>query len=119
MPGLFNGSKTFGEINSQLPVKITELLRPNFIHNCLNENDTEFISAIEENSLLNWTPKAPIRFYHGDADDTVPYQNALSAVENLRANGGTNIELITLEGKDHATAGLPAILGMIEWLNGF
>lgn len=119
MPGLFNGSKTFGEINSQLPVNIAELLRPNFIHNCLAENDTEFISAIEENSLLNWKPIAPIRFIHGDADDTVPYQNALSAVENLRANGGTNIELITLEGKNHATAGMPAILGMVEWLNGF
>jgi len=119
MPSLFDGSQTYGEINSQLPVKINELLRQNFIDDYQNGKETEFISVIEENSLLNWTPNAPIRFYHGDADDTVPYQNALTTVENLRDNGGTNIELITLEGKDHETAGLPAILGMIEWLNGF
>jgi hypothetical protein len=119
MPNLFDGTKSFGEVNSQLPVKISDLLKQNFIDDYLSGNSTEFISAIEENSLLNWTPIAPLRFYHGDADVTVPYQNALTIAENLRANGATDIELITLSGKDHDTAGPLAIFSVIGWFNSF
>jgi len=117
MSNLFDGTKTYGEINSQLPVNISELLSHNFINNYLNGNESDFVAAIEENSLLNWKPNAPIRFYHGDADNTVPYQNALTIVDNLIANGGTDIKLVTIQGGTHETAGLPAILGMIEWFN--
>ena len=42
------------------------------------------------------TASAPIRFFHGDADKTVPHFNAT-----------------------HETAGLPCIFGMIEWFNQF
>jgi len=111
MPQLFDGTKTFLEINSQLPTTVSDLLNQEFVANYLEGN--------EANTLLNWTPVAPIRFYHGDADEVSPYQNALTALEVLKANGGTNIELVTIEGGTHETSGLPCVLGMIEWFNSF
>lgn len=119
MPQLFDGTKTFLEINNRLPTTVSELLKQEFITNYLEGNEAEIAATIEENTLLNWVPVAPIRFYHGDADEVSPYQNALTALEVLKANGGTNIELVTIEGGTHETSGLPCVLGMIEWFNSF
>lgn len=119
MPQLFDGTKTFLAINSQLPTTVSDLLNQEFVTNYLEGNEAVFAAAIEENTLLNWTPVAPIRFYHGDADEVSPYQNALTALEVLKANGGTNIELVTIVGGTHETSGLPCVLGMIEWFNSF
>jgi len=119
MLSLFDGTKSFDEVNSQLPNTPSELLNQSFVNNFLNGSDTEIISAFKENTLLSWSPGTPIHFFHGDADDAVPYQNALTAVDSLKANGATNVELITLEGENHESAGLPAILIALKWFKSF
>ena len=70
-----------------------------------------------ENSLLNWTPHAPIHFFHGDADDVSPYQNTVTAVESLTANGAADIRFTTIPGGTHLTASLPSLLGAIAWID--
>jgi pimeloyl-ACP methyl ester carboxylesterase len=117
LPELLDGTHTFAEVNSQLPVAAADLLRPDFITAYLNGNEVVARSAFGENGLLDWQPIAPIRLFHGDADETVPYQNALSVIENLASNGSTDIELITVAGADHITAGLPSVLGALDWFN--
>ncbi len=115
MPGLFDGSKTYAEINRQLPTTIRSLLKPEFVDDYLAGNDTDLKQAVEENTLLNWSPVTPIRFIHGDADEAVPYSNVLTTLENLSSRSGVSIELVTIEGGTHESAGIPAVLGMIEW----
>ena len=117
MTGLFDGSKTYAEIINQLPVSINLLLKEDFVSDYLQGKETEVQAAIIENTLLNWKSSAPIRFFHGDLDKTVPIFNATNAVTSLKASGGSDIELITIKGADHETAGLPCIFGMIEWFN--
>jgi len=119
IPGLFDGSKSFSEVNNQLPTTISDWINPAFINGFINGSETEVIAALKENTLLNWTPLAPIRFFHGDSDDSVPYQNALTALDSLIANGGTNIDLVTIPGGDHASSGIPAILGMLDYFEPF
>ena len=118
MPGLFDGSKTWGEIVSQLPATFSELMNAAFVANVVAGNEPDIVQAIQENTLLNWTPKAPIHFFHGDADDVSPYQNALTAVDSLTANGATAIQLTTFPGGNHSTSSLPSVLGMIGWFEG-
>ena len=115
MPGLFNGSKSYAEINELLPAEIRILVKPEFIDAYLAGTETEVLNAVMENTLLDWSPVSPIRFFHGDADEAVPFSNAISAIENLSAQSAANIELVTIEGGTHASAGIPAILGMIDW----
>ena len=112
---LFDGSKTFGEVVNQLPETFSELMNSNFVNNVNNGNESAFISAMQENTLLDWKPRAPINFFHGDADDISPYQHALTAVEKLTANGGTNILLTTIPGGNHENSGPIAIVGAIQW----
>ena len=112
---LFNGSKTFGEIVNQLPSTFPELMDSAFVNNVRSGNELAFITAMKENTLLDWKPKAPIHFFHGDADDVSLYQNALTAVEKLKANGGTNIQLTTIPGGNHENSGPIAVVGAIQW----
>jgi len=116
MPGLFDGTLSFGAINGQLPAAVSDLLKDAFVQGVLDGSETGFIQAVSENDLLDWIPVAPVRFIHGDADDAVPYENALTAVARLSSPANT-VELVTISGGTHETAGLPALLEMIRWLD--
>ena len=74
--------------------------------------------AIGLNELLDWVPPAPVRLIHGDADTTVPYFNSVRALNYFETNGKSNVDLITIEGKDHIGAAEDAIILAIQWFNG-
>jgi pimeloyl-ACP methyl ester carboxylesterase len=112
---LFDGSKTFGEVENQLPPTFSALMDSTFVNNVRNENEPAFISAFQENTLLNWIPQTPINFFHGDADVISSYQHALTAVSTFTSNGATNIQLTTIPGGTHETSGPYAIIGAIQW----
>lgn len=116
MTSLFSGNLTNQEIESQLPDSFEALMKPSFVADVLNGDATDVINALKENTLLNWSPKAPIRFYHGNQDKIVPYYNATIALDNLQSSTEQSIELITWDGKNHATANLSSVFGAIEWL---
>jgi len=115
MPGFFDGTKSYSEIHNALPQKITSLLKPAFVSAYLNGGEPAIRGAIEENTLLNWSPATQIRFFHGNADHDVPYDNVLRTIQNLTSRTSVPIELVTIEGGTHETAGLPSIFGMIDW----
>jgi predicted peptidase len=115
MPNLFDGTKTTTEISDALPVKVSELFTADFITGFRNGTEKEVIDALKENTLLNWTPTIPMRFYHSNTDEIVPYQNSVTAVETFRDNGATDIKLITLDSLQHSEGGVPAYTDMIEW----
>jgi pimeloyl-ACP methyl ester carboxylesterase len=119
MPGLFNGSKTWGEIVNQLPPNLSGLLKADFIANYNNGGETDFRNAIVENTLMDWIPQTPIHFFHGDADDIVPIQNALTAINHLSVGSSVQIVLTAIPGGTHETAGPAAIIGSIEWIESF
>ena len=108
-----------GEILDQLPSSFSELINPEFVTEYLNGNDLEVLAGIQENTILNWTPQSPIHFFHGDADVTVPYDNVLTAVSSFESNGAANIQLTTIPGGTHATAGAAASIGAVQWFESF
>ena len=112
---LFDGSKTFSEVVNQLPSTFSALMDSTFVNNVRNGNELAFITVMQENTLLDWIPQAPINFFHGDADDISPYQHALTAVDRFTSNGATNIQLTTIPGGTHETSGPYAIVGAIQW----
>ncbi len=111
---LFDGSKTASEINSQLTTNISQLFNQNFLQSYLGGTETQLTAAFTNNSLLNWTPSAPIRFYHGNADEYVPYENSVKARDYFKSVGAT-VELITIDGGMHVSAALPSIIGAVNW----
>lgn len=119
MTSLFDGNQSFGQINNQLPSAIPDLISQNFITGILDGSETQVLNAFADNSLLDWSPQTPIRLFHGDADTAVPYQNALSARDSLRANNAIQIDLVTISGGTHESSGIECILGMLDWFQSF
>jgi pimeloyl-ACP methyl ester carboxylesterase len=119
MPGLFDGSKTISEINLELTNNISELFKSDFINRVSQGTETELINALTENSLLDWTPVTPLLLVHGNADEYVPYQNSVSALEAFTNRGAENVHLITIEGGTHLTSVLPAIVATLNWFEQF
>jgi pimeloyl-ACP methyl ester carboxylesterase len=116
---LFSGSYTWGEIIQQLPDSFEELIRSGFVENYLAGNEPEFVAALAENTQLNWAPKTPVNFFHGDNDREVPYFHALNAMDAFLKQGSTHIQLTTIPGGTHESTGPFAIVGMLEWLEEF
>ena len=119
IPGLFDGTKTWAEVESALDTTFAGLFEPAFVDGIVGGTETEVLGALAENTLLDWLPVAPIDFIHGTADDVVPYQNTLTAVSAFESRGATNIVLTPLAGADHATAGPPAAVAALTWFEGF
>jgi pimeloyl-ACP methyl ester carboxylesterase len=117
LPGLFDGTLSAHQINDSLTTVIADLFDSTFVAEFLGDGETAMKAALQENSLLDWTPTTPIRFYHGDADITVPYQNAVVAYESLRANGAVQVELVTIPNGTHLSAALPAIEMALAWFD--
>jgi dipeptidyl aminopeptidase/acylaminoacyl peptidase len=55
----------------------------------------------------------PILILHGDADQMVPVEHSIAAVETLRRNG-RNVTFKTMAGADHAYSGLPWIRELLS-----
>lgn len=117
IPSLFDGTKNIDDVDAQLTSDLTKLFTKDFLDSFLAGTETQFSAALRENSLINWVPIAPVRFYHGSADQFVPYENSTKAREYFISNGA-NVELVTIEGGNHNTALMPSILGAIDWFNG-
>lgn len=119
MPDLYDGTKGRVEINRELPNDFTELVKAEFIQGVREGTETEVLAVVQENTLLDWAPNAPVRLYHGTADRTVPYYNATTALASLTDAGGTSVELISIQGGTHVSSALPSALAVIDWFAEF
>lgn len=119
IPELFDGSKSWIEVVNQLPTTFSGLMNPAFITNVVNGNEQSILETIQENTLLDWIPKAPMHFFHGDIDRIAPYINTLTTVDALTENGAANILLTVIPNGTHETAGPSAIFGAIQWFESF
>ena len=126
MPGLFDGTRSWGEITNALPVTLHELLHPDFnmYYPLPHENNNDFkstglVSALNENTQLDWVPKAPVNFFHGDCDDVVFCMNAINAKNAFIANGAQDVQITIIQGGNHASSGPIEIKGALEWFSDF
>lgn len=119
IPDLFDGTLTGSEINEQLTTSVEDLLTPGLLSGIDSDPKfSNFVNAMNNNSLTSWSPVKPMYMYHGDADTTVPYQNSVKVYEQLLQNGAdpAKLELITLPGADHASGLQPYIEDVVEKL---
>jgi pimeloyl-ACP methyl ester carboxylesterase len=114
IPSLFDGSKTTDEINAGLTTDLTKLFKQDFIDSFENGTETTLTNAFKENGLIDWAPAVPVKLFHGDADQFVPYQNSVDAYNYFKSHGA-DVELITIAGGNHYTSALPSIVAAVQW----
>jgi pimeloyl-ACP methyl ester carboxylesterase len=116
---LFNGSTSSGDINFALTNTIPDLIRNDIRTNISTDQKYQYlVDTFRENSLTDWVPTKPIFFYHGDADETVPFNNSQLTLQKLLDNG-TLQNLLTftaLTGRTHSSGAAPYFQDVISRL---
>jgi hypothetical protein len=117
--GLFDGTHSFAEVGAALAPTVGLLLRADFVSRYLRGEEPEVSGAIAENTRLDWTPQTPTRLYHGSADTTVPYVNAVTACTTYTQRGAPDVGLVKLGGLGHESAIAAAIAPTLVWFRSF
>jgi pimeloyl-ACP methyl ester carboxylesterase len=122
LPDLFDGSKSGGQINAALTSEIEDLISDELLESFdTSDKFADFRRHLNENSLTDWYPTAPMRLYHGTADVTVPYENTVITYNQLLEKQGekSNVSLFPIEGGTHGTGFLPYAESVISWILSF
>lgn len=117
IPGLLDGSLDGSAINANLTTNLDSLFLPDFKQSFMAGEESQLEAALVENSPLDWGPVAPVRLFHGTADSTVFYENAVIAYESMLANGGLSVDLVSLPYADHGTAVFPSFHWAMLWFD--
>ena len=92
--GYYDGSRSGSAINSVLPRDTDELFDRYFLSSYAGiAGELMLKYKLDENNVYDWTPQAPIRLYHGQNDDVVPYANAIKAVSVMNENEAFDVTL--------------------------
>lgn len=75
-----------GEINTMLNAKKVSDVMTEVGCDKHNPQTAELYRALMKNSILFFTPRAPVYFFHSMDDNTVPFVNALKAEEYFKGN---------------------------------
>ena len=79
-----------------------KLFTSDFLKNLNDGTDKAFLSALSDNDLLDWTPIAPITFYHGTEDQFVYPLNSISTAAALKEKSA-EVTYVPMEGENHFT----------------
>lgn len=98
---------------TQIDTSLNATLTEEFIADYNNGVLTDLSNALADNDVDDWKANAPIRLYHGNADQYVPYSNSVSAEQNMKVKG-SSIQLFTEEGGTHGSTIGSFIFGVLE-----
>ena len=113
---LFDGAHGGDAIVAALPAQPRDMLTPGFLADYDAGRETWFVTRLAENSLLDWTPRAPVRLYYGEADVDVAPAEARAAATHFSARGG-DVRAITVGALDHEGSLLAAAPLLRAWFD--
>ncbi|MGM0580013.1 MAG: hypothetical protein ACQETL_05000 [Bacteroidota bacterium] len=61
----------------------------------INDPNSEFSAALADNDVHDWQAEGPIKLYHSENDQLVPYFNSVNAHNKMNENGSTEVLLET------------------------
>ncbi len=119
IPPLFDGTRSGGEIDAELPDVPKQILREEFVDSILMDDSFSWRRRLEENTLLSWTPASPTRLYHCEKDELIPIDNSITALSSFLANGApeSRVDLVTGDFGKHAECAAVFILLGKFWID--
>lgn len=115
---LFDMRHFFDDVIAALPPNSHALLTSPFFEAVLADPTLPLRVRLRENAVDRWTPYAPLRVYHSQDDEEVPYEDALVSVDRLRSFGA-EVTVQSLPGFDHVNSWIQAMPRAVEWFRSF
>ncbi|MEL6133981.1 MAG: alpha/beta fold hydrolase [Bacteroidota bacterium] len=118
IPNYFDRSNP--QTNVVLPDTANRMLQPSYIQAITTDSTHPVRIALRDNDVYDWAPQAPTRMYYCEADELVPFQNALVALNRFQQNGAANVSAVSVNPTlDHTGCFFPAILFAKQWFETF
>ena len=114
LPPLFDGTHSSTEINDAMPQIPIQIVRRDILREIKNDLDHPLIERLQENDLINWAPRSPMRLYHCSADELVPIRNSQIAARKF-GSVATLVDPSPQSG--HVTCAIIAIASARAWFN--
>jgi pimeloyl-ACP methyl ester carboxylesterase len=112
---LFDMRHFFDDIVAQLPPPARAILTDSFLARLATNRNEPMRVRLRENAVdRGWNPRAPLRVYQSDADEEVPFDDALVSVDRLHRAGAT-ITVRTFSGLDHVNSWIQTMPRAIQW----
>ena len=111
---LFAGAKP-EEIVSTLPQIRATMFNQGFLEAFDRDGSHWYLDAFAANSLVDVTPRAPVRLYYGSKDLDVVPEEALAAARTMRARGA-DVKAIDVGPVGHDPSMLAAAPLILAWL---
>ncbi|MBX7257559.1 MAG: hypothetical protein K1Y02_14460 [Candidatus Hydrogenedentes bacterium] len=116
VPGLFDGNQDEWVVAQRLPSQPRAMFRKEFLDAFDRGESTWFTTALAQNQVLQWSPKAPVRLYYSEHDPVVSPREAITAFSELKKRG-CDITLIQAGEADHAGTALFAVPKIRQWFD--
>ncbi len=118
LPPLLRGTNSGSQINAAMPADPAQILKPAYLTAFKANPRHPLRLALQENNLYAWTPRAPMRMYHCQADGDVPFANSQVAFASFQSRGATQVRLIDpLPTADHGGCVLPSLTLVKAWFD--
>ncbi len=111
---LFDGA-TPQEILSALPANPRQIFAQSFLDAYDHGAPHWFLDTLAANSLVDITPRSPLRFYYGSADSEVSPQESLNAARGMSLRG-TDVNATNVGPVGHDASMLQAAPLILAWL---
>ncbi|MEM8965000.1 MAG: lipase family protein [Bacteroidota bacterium] len=116
IPSLFDGSTNTVTINAQLTTDLSDLFQPQFLADIRDGTETDFLTALDENSVHDWAPQTPVRLYHEIKDEVVPEPTSASTFQLMQQNGAVDVTYFSFnQAPDHRQGAQPMYVEAIPW----
>ena len=102
IPGLFNGSYTTDEINSQLPAYWKTMFVPKYLWNIQYNYFHPVNIALRKNDVINWKPKTDLHLYYCTCDELVANENSMLAYLSFLLKGSSKVSCLPVGPFKHA-----------------
>jgi len=116
----WNECNPMGELLNDpiFPIIAAEILDPNYVATITGDPCHPFNEMLRLNNLNNWIPNMPMRLYYTEADEQVPYTNAITTAAWMAAQGA-QVTAHTLCGDSvtHSAFAIPSLLDTKLWFD--
>lgn len=116
----YQGQISLATLNIQLITQLTfehgaaitkYMMQDSIIESLANDPDFPANLALIDNDLTQWAPQAPTRLFYCEADDQVPYTNAIVADSIMNMLGAPDTHAISAQADaDHGDCVEPAVI---------
>jgi pimeloyl-ACP methyl ester carboxylesterase len=114
MTGAYSGAF----VNTKLTNNIQSLLTDDFFEDLSNpESESDYVTALQDNSIKGWNTSMPIRLYHGIGDEIIPYENSQLTLESFQTAGSNNVSLTLFPVGNHIESFTPTLIDVILWFD--